>query len=167
MSPMDRMDRNDELILAAAAMFHAAAMQQMGKLVNPLTNKAEVDLAQARFSIDLLAALLAKTQGHLHADAVRELEALVFQLRMNYLDEARKSQRPPDEGAPVESAHAEGAPADHAQATAAQAERVQAEGARAAHDPTPGSQTQAGSAEATTAEGGRTQNTPGSEPSSS
>jgi hypothetical protein len=83
-------DRDDDLILAAAAMFHAAAMQQLGKLVDPSTGKAEVDLQQARLSIDVLGALQAKTEGHLHPQAAAELERLLFQLRMGFLDESRR-----------------------------------------------------------------------------
>ncbi len=85
-------DRDDDLIMAAAAMFHAAAMQQLGKLVNPLTSKAEVDLAQARLTIDILAALRAKTDGKLHPEAAAEVDRLLFQLRMGFLDETRRSQ---------------------------------------------------------------------------
>jgi hypothetical protein len=85
-------DRDDQLILAAAAMFHAAAMQQLGKLVDPATGLAHVDLEQARLTIDIIGALRAKTEGRLHADAATELDRLLFQLRMGYVDEARREQ---------------------------------------------------------------------------
>lgn len=113
---MSEPDRDDELILAAAAMFHAAAMQQLGKLVDPVTGKAEVDLQQARLSIDVLAALRAKTDGRLHPQAAVELDRLLFQLRMGFLDESRRLEseatRPdgPASTSPDAAATPEGAP---------------------------------------------------------
>ncbi|HDI51983.1 MAG TPA: DUF1844 domain-containing protein, partial [Bacteroidetes bacterium] len=50
----DQEKKNEVLFLQLIMTFETAAWQQMGKLKNPLTNKIEKDLEQARLSIDML-----------------------------------------------------------------------------------------------------------------
>lgn len=80
------------LFLQLVSMFQVAAMQQMGKLVNPATNEAEKDLAQAKVSIDILDLLKEKTQGNLTKTEEDFLEKLLFELHMNYVDEMKSSK---------------------------------------------------------------------------
>ncbi|HID94810.1 MAG TPA: DUF1844 domain-containing protein [Candidatus Latescibacteria bacterium] len=82
--------RNQALFAQLVMMFHAAAMQQMGKIMNPITNKIERDLDQARTSIDMLAMIQEKTKGNLTQDESRLLDEVLYQLRMNYVDEVNK-----------------------------------------------------------------------------
>ena len=77
--------------------FQAAAMQQMGKLQNPITEKVERDLDQARFSIDMLEMLQEKTKNNLTEDEKKFLEHTLYELRMNYLDEVKKDQQKKEE----------------------------------------------------------------------
>ena len=77
-------------------MFHAAAMQQMGKIKNPLLNKIERDLAAAQGSIDLLDMLKEKTRGNLTADEERLLTSILKELKLNFVDEVNK----PADGTP-------------------------------------------------------------------
>jgi len=77
-------------------MFHAAAMQHMGKTKNPLSDKIERSLDQAQFVIDTLDALSSKTKGNLSDDESRFLANIIKELKLNYVeelgkDEARKS----------------------------------------------------------------------------
>ncbi len=72
-------------------MLYSAAMQQMGKLVNPLTNKIEKNLEHAKLSIDMLSMVEEKTRGNLSDEEARFLADSLFQLRMNYVDEAKKT----------------------------------------------------------------------------
>jgi hypothetical protein len=69
--------------------FQAAAMQQMGKIVNPITNEVEKNMEQAKHSIDMLAMLEAKTSGNLTEREHKLLEKTLFELRMNYVDEMK------------------------------------------------------------------------------
>ncbi len=85
------------LFLQLVSMFQMAAMQQLGKLVNPLTDKTERDLNQAKFSIDVLNVLKEKTSGNLTADEDEFLSKVLFELQMNYVDEARRPQDSPPE----------------------------------------------------------------------
>ncbi|HID11698.1 MAG TPA: DUF1844 domain-containing protein [Candidatus Latescibacteria bacterium] len=89
---MEEKDRNSQLFFSLVAMFQAAAMQQMGKLINPITGKVERDMEQARFSIDILGMLQEKTQGNLTEEERRFLDHVLFELRMNYVDEVEKDK---------------------------------------------------------------------------
>lgn len=72
--------------------FQMAAMQQMGKLKNPVTDKIERDLQQARMSIDLLEMLKAKTAGNLTQDEEKMLGRIISELQLNYVDEVSKDK---------------------------------------------------------------------------
>jgi len=86
--------RNQALFMQLVIMFQGAAMQQMGKVMNPITNKIERDLEQARLSIDILGMIEEKTKGNLSDEEKRFLDHVLFELRMNYMDEVNK---PPQE----------------------------------------------------------------------
>lgn len=73
--------------------FQAAAMQQMGKLQNPITKKVERNLDQAQFSIDMLEMIQNKTKNNLSENEKKFLEHTLYELRMNYLDEVKKGQQ--------------------------------------------------------------------------
>jgi len=86
----------DPLLIQLIASFQASAMVQLGKVIHPLTGTIERDLEQAQGTIELLAMLERKCKGNLTGDEQRLLEHVLFELRMNYLDE---SERPaPGEG---------------------------------------------------------------------
>jgi len=84
--------------------FQAAAMQQMGKLQNPITQKVERNLDLARSSIDMLEMLQDKTKNNLTENEEKFLEHTLYELRMNYLDEVKKDQQKKEE---KDSAHKE------------------------------------------------------------
>jgi hypothetical protein len=73
-------------------MFETAALQQLGKLINPLTGKVEKDLEQAKFSIDMLGMLEEKTEGNLTSEEKSYLQRVLAQLRLNYVEELKKSE---------------------------------------------------------------------------
>ena len=84
------MGNNELLFLQLVSMFQMAAMQQMGKLVDPVSNEAVRDLKQAKISIDTLDMLKERTRGNL-GDAENEfLEKVLFELHMNYVDEQKR-----------------------------------------------------------------------------
>ncbi len=66
----------------------ASAMQQLGKFVNPISGKTEVNLQAARSSIDLLEMLRDKTKGNLNADETQLLRSTISNLQLNFVDEA-------------------------------------------------------------------------------
>jgi hypothetical protein len=95
-----------QLFLGLVHSFQAAAMQQMGKIMNPFTQKVERDLSQARLSIDMLEMLQERTSGNLTGEESRFLTHVLTELRLNYVaevDEDRKvasrQEAPASEGA--------------------------------------------------------------------
>lgn len=84
------MNENDQLFIQLLYVFHTSAMQSMGKIKNPFTDKIERDLPQAKQSIDMIEMMKEKTTGNLSPDLIRILEGFLTELRMNYVDEADK-----------------------------------------------------------------------------
>jgi hypothetical protein len=83
-------DREKILFSSLVLMFHAAGMQQLGKVKNPITDNIERDLEQAQMSIDMLDMLAAKTKGHLAPEEEQLLKTMTQELKLNYVDEASK-----------------------------------------------------------------------------
>jgi len=84
----------DALFMGLILSLEASAMQSLGKMMNPLSGKIEKDLRQAKMTIDMLDMLEKKTAGNLSQDEENFTKRILYQLRMNYLDEinAEKSQ---------------------------------------------------------------------------
>jgi hypothetical protein len=95
--------RSAALFLQLVLGLQHSGMIALGKLMNPLSRKVERNLEAARDTIDTLAALEARTRGNLERDEARVLEQVLSDLRMNYVDEIKKS------GAPGSGAEAAGA----------------------------------------------------------
>lgn len=57
----------------------------LGQMPNPVTNKKEEDLPQARFLIDTIGMLREKTKGNLNKDESSLLENVLYELRMQYI----------------------------------------------------------------------------------
>jgi hypothetical protein len=90
-------DKHGQLLLYLISSFEMAALQQMGKMKNPLTDKIERDLQQAQFSIDLLDMMKEKTKGNLNNDEQKFLEHVLGQLKLNYIDEIEKDKKEKEE----------------------------------------------------------------------
>jgi len=85
---------NELLFVQLVSMFQVAALQHMGKLPNPVTNKIERDLEQARISVDILGMLKEKTKGNLSENETEFLSKVLYECQMNYLDELKKPEEP-------------------------------------------------------------------------
>ena len=117
---------NEFLFMQLVMMFQGAAYQQMGKVMNPATQKVERNLEQAKGSIDMLGMLEEKTKGNLSENENRMLEHVLYELRMNYVDELNKGET--EAGADQEGAgeEAEGADAEGGEGAAAEGEEEEA-----------------------------------------
>lgn len=82
--------REAALFLQLVLGLQQAAMVALGKLMNPMSGKIERSLEGARNTIDTLGAIEARTRGNLEPDEQRVLTQVLTDLRMNYLDEAKK-----------------------------------------------------------------------------
>ena len=89
----DLQNKHAQLLLYLISSFELAAMQNMGKIKSPITDKIEKDLEQAQFSIDLLDMLKEKTKGNLSGDEHKFLDNVLGQLKLNYLDEVSKEKK--------------------------------------------------------------------------
>ncbi|MEW6413378.1 MAG: DUF1844 domain-containing protein [Candidatus Zixiibacteriota bacterium] len=83
-------DKIDAYLFQLILSLQAGAMQQMGKIVSPITGKVERDLTMARNSIDMLDMLQKKTAGNLTEEEGKLLTHVLYELRLNYVDEAKK-----------------------------------------------------------------------------
>jgi len=87
---VSRNERNEYLFHHLVAMFQTLALQQLGKLVNPITGKLERDLQQARITIDMLQMLKDRTAGNLEQSERMILDKALLELQMNYVDEMKR-----------------------------------------------------------------------------
>jgi hypothetical protein len=87
---MNASEKNELLLAQLIFMFQTAALQQMGKIKNPMTDKIERDLQQAQISIDILDMLHAKMKGNLSPAEEKMYSGVLQELRLNYVDEAAK-----------------------------------------------------------------------------
>ncbi|MFQ5864083.1 MAG: DUF1844 domain-containing protein [bacterium] len=85
--------KNEVLFMQLVLTFHSAVMQHLGKIKNPLTDKIERNLEQARMSIDMLDMIKAKTADNLSDNEKKLLERLIRESKMNYVDEVEKDQK--------------------------------------------------------------------------
>ena len=98
---MNSTEKNELLLAQLIFMFQTAALQQMGKIKNPMTDKIERDLQQSQISIDILDMLHAKMKGNLTAGEEKMFTGVLQELRLNYVDEAAKPA--PEAGGPAAS----------------------------------------------------------------
>lgn len=99
MSPDPSPSRAAALFLHLVMGLQQSGMIALGKLMNPMTRKIEVQIDAARDTIDLLAAIESRTQGNLEADEARVLRQALTDLRLNYVEVVKKSAAGAEPGA--------------------------------------------------------------------
>ena len=105
-------------------MLSSSAMQQMGKLVNPMTNKTEVNIEGAQVTIDMLDMIHAKTSGNLDDDEAKMIKDILSSLQMNYVETSQSAPEPEKESASEEDAeNSEEAPDAESSADSAKEEK--------------------------------------------
>ena len=93
----NEMNRHDHVLAGLVFSLQAAAMQQLGKIQNPMTGQVEMDLDQAKSSIDILDMLKVKCRTDTPEELLRMIDAAVMDLQLNYMDEVKKSAGNEDE----------------------------------------------------------------------
>lgn len=68
------------------------ALISLGEIENPLTNKKEKNLLQAKFLIDTLDMINEKTMGNLSQDEKNLIETVVYEMKMKFVQEAKGGQ---------------------------------------------------------------------------
>ena len=97
----DTPDTNKALFIQFVLMLSSSVMQQLGKLMDPLTGKAEINLEAAQSTIDLVVMLDAKTRGNLDREEERFLKNTLATLQMNYVETAQSAPAKPEASAPA------------------------------------------------------------------
>ena len=87
----------DQNLFQLVLSLQMAAMQNMGKIMSPISGKVERNLEQARVSIDMLNMISEKTKGNLNKEEDRFLGHILHELRLNYMDELNKPEPKADE----------------------------------------------------------------------
>jgi hypothetical protein len=81
-------DMHKALFMELVIMLSSSAMQYLGKIINPMTSKTELNLEAAQATIDMIEMIEAKTRGNLDRDEDRLLKNTLTSLRMNYVETA-------------------------------------------------------------------------------
>ncbi len=114
-------DIHKAMFMNMILMLSTSVMQQLGKMVNPVTQKSEINLEAAQATIEMIVMLQAKSKGNLDAEEEQLLGQTISALQMNYVAVANsEGEKPSDESsdseeksdAPAEDAPAEEAPAE-------------------------------------------------------
>ncbi|MDP2208676.1 MAG: DUF1844 domain-containing protein [Bacteroidota bacterium] len=90
---MSQPEKNEILLTHVILMFQTAALQQMGKLKNPITDKVEKNLEMAQTSIDILDMLFQKMKNNLSENENRMFVEVLKELKLNYVDEVAKEPK--------------------------------------------------------------------------
>jgi hypothetical protein len=91
-------------------MFSASAMQQLGKTVNPMTNKIETDLNGAQMTIDMLEMLQDKTKDNCDDTEKKMINDILSALHLNFVETSQTEAAKKDEKNEVKEEKEEKAP---------------------------------------------------------
>ena len=86
---MDEAEKNRILFTQLVIMFHAATMQQLGKVKHPVTGEIGKDLPAAQASIDILDMLRVLTKGNLSTEEDQLLAGVLQELKLVYVQESK------------------------------------------------------------------------------
>ena len=78
------------LLMNLILSLQVSAMQNLGKMKSPSTDKIEKNLEQARMNIDILDMLKAKTVNNLKAEEEKLLGQVVSELKLTFVEESEK-----------------------------------------------------------------------------
>ena len=93
----DRDQMDQALFMSLVMMLSTSAMQHLGKMVNPMTGKAEVNLDGASASIDMLEMISRKTAGNLTAEEDRLMGQTISAVQLNFVETSAKESAAPVE----------------------------------------------------------------------
>lgn len=88
MSTPTPQDMHKAMFMQLVIMLSSSAMQHLGKIINPMTGKTELNLEAAQATIDMVEMIEAKTKGNLDRDEERLLKNTITSLKLNYVETA-------------------------------------------------------------------------------
>ncbi len=90
---IDEKELSAVMFIQYVSILTNAGMQQMGKIMNPVTGKMEKNLEAAKATIDLLSMLKEKTSGNLSANEEKVISSALANLQLNYADEVSRAEK--------------------------------------------------------------------------
>jgi len=75
------------------SMLVNSGMQQLGKIMNPVSGKMEKSLEGTQVTIEILAMLKEKTKGNLTSNEEKILSDGLANLQLNYADERNRAEK--------------------------------------------------------------------------
>ena len=90
-----KVEMHKALFSSLVMMLSSSAMQQLGKLVNPMTNKTEVNLEAAQMTIDMLDMLRERTKGNLDKDEDKMMNESGQGQKTEEQEPAEETESPP------------------------------------------------------------------------
>lgn len=101
MEKENNIDSNQEYeeshFLQLVFSLQSSAWFLLGKVMNPMTGKAEKDLGGAKAVIDTLLMLKNKTKGNLSANEQKLIDTAISNLELNYVEETEKESNEENE----------------------------------------------------------------------
>ena len=88
----ENLEKLNPHLMQLVLSLQAGAMQQMGKIVSQITGKVERDLLLAKTTIDILEMFEQKTKGNLTEEEKKLLSHVLYELRINYVEESKKPE---------------------------------------------------------------------------
>lgn len=109
MSDISSNEMHKAMFMQLVIMLSSSAMQHLGKIINPMTGKTELNLEAAQATIDMVDMIETKTRGNLDRDEDRMIKNTLTTLRMNYVETAASPAAKASAGTPApESVKVEG-----------------------------------------------------------
>jgi len=85
-------NKDEYLFQHLIAMFQSLALQQLGKLINPISGEVEGNLQQAKITIYMLVMIQKKTEGNLTEREKQLLDRVIMELQMNYVESLKTKE---------------------------------------------------------------------------
>ena len=89
----ENLSKKEQLFMYLIRTFQSSAWIALGKMENPMTDKTSVNIEQASFYINLLEMVQEKTKNNLTDYEEQMLINTVSELKINLIDENKKSSR--------------------------------------------------------------------------
>lgn len=81
------------IALSFTMMLAQKAWIYLGKIAaDPKSNEIKIDLPQAQFSIDCMAAILEKLKGRIDSKEANEIQSIITNLRLNYVGTLKENE---------------------------------------------------------------------------
>ncbi len=93
MNGTDDAKRNEAIFVQFVLGLTQSGMMQLGKMINPMTQKIEKDMQGARATIGLLVMLREKTHRNLSKTEEDVLASGISSLQLNYVDELESEKK--------------------------------------------------------------------------